>query len=59
MVHRLWMTKDNTAQVEQFSETAEKGVYVFFDPTGWERVRVCGQLILTGDGDADDKRRRR
>jgi CCR4-NOT transcription complex subunit 2 len=40
MLHRLWMTKDNTAQVEQFSETAEKGVYVFFDPTTWERVRV-------------------
>ncbi|KAF8534311.1 hypothetical protein BDD12DRAFT_428294 [Trichophaea hybrida] len=40
MLHRLWMTKDNTAQVEQFSEIAEKGIYVFFDPTTWERVRV-------------------
>lgn len=40
MVHRLWMTKDPTAHVEQFSETAEKGIYVFFDPHGWERVRV-------------------
>jgi hypothetical protein len=34
------MTKDNSTQVEQFSETAEKGIYIFFDPTSWERVRV-------------------
>ncbi|KAA8893782.1 hypothetical protein FN846DRAFT_913661 [Sphaerosporella brunnea] len=39
MCHRLWMTKDPTAQVEQFSETAERGFYVFFDPTTWERVK--------------------
>ena len=47
MLHRLWMTKDNSGhgQVEQFSETAEKGVYVFFDPTTWDRVRVsCRQM---------------
>jgi hypothetical protein len=43
MLHRLWMTKDSAGHVEQFSETAEKGVYVFFDPTTWDRVRVsCG-----------------
>jgi CCR4-NOT transcription complex subunit 2 len=40
MYHRLWMTKDPTAQVEQFSETAERGIYVFFDPTTWDRVKV-------------------
>jgi hypothetical protein len=34
------MTKDPTAQVEQFSDTAEKGVYVFFDPMTWERMKV-------------------
>lgn len=51
MLHRLWMTKDNTAQVEQFSETAEKGVYVFFDPTTWERVRVGDQIQAGGNLD--------
>jgi len=44
MVHRLWMTKDNSNAVEQFSETAEKGIYIFFDPTSWERVRK--EIIL-------------
>lgn len=34
------MTKEHQGQVEQLSESTEKGVYVFFDPTQWERVRV-------------------
>jgi len=46
MLHRLWMTKDPTAQVEQFSETAEKGVYVFFDPMTWERMKVSSGQSL-------------
>jgi CCR4-NOT transcription complex subunit 2 len=38
------MTKDPTAQVEQFSETAERGIYVFFDPTTWDRVKVGHEI---------------
>lgn len=45
MLHRLWMTKDHTGQVEQLSETAEKGVYIFFDPNTWEKVRVSTKLV--------------
>lgn len=40
MIHRLWMTKDPNGEVMQVSETAEKGMYVFFDPQSWERIRV-------------------
>jgi CCR4-NOT transcription complex subunit 2 len=47
MFHRLWMTKDPTAQVEQFSETAERGVYVFFEPTTWDRVKVSREMSPT------------
>ncbi|KAL7271903.1 nuclear-transcribed mRNA catabolic process, deadenylation-dependent decay [Rhizina undulata] len=36
---KLWLTKDNSSEIRQISENAEKGVYVFFDPTNWERVR--------------------
>lgn len=37
---KLWLTKDTASDIRQISETAEKGVYVFFDPQNWERVRV-------------------
>ncbi|KAI5785983.1 hypothetical protein FPQ18DRAFT_349959 [Pyronema domesticum] len=44
MIHRLWMTKDPNGEVMQVSETAEKGMYVFFDPQSWERIRK--EIIL-------------
>lgn len=36
---KLWLTKDTASDIRQVSETAEKGIYVFFDPNQWERVR--------------------
>jgi CCR4-NOT transcription complex subunit 2 len=36
---KLWLTKDNASDIRQISENAEKGIYVFFDPNAWERVR--------------------
>lgn len=41
MVHKLWVTKDDSVRVEPISDQAERGVYIFFDPTTWERIRVC------------------
>lgn len=53
MLHRLWMTKDHQGQVEQLSDSAEKGIYIFFDPTQWEKVRVSTGLSFFVVPDSD------
>lgn len=35
----LWLTKDPLSEPVQQSNTAEQGVYIFFDPFTWEKVK--------------------
>ncbi|RPA80882.1 hypothetical protein BJ508DRAFT_415140 [Ascobolus immersus RN42] len=36
---RVWLTKDPSSNPTQLTESSEKGVYIFFDPNSWERIR--------------------
>ena len=36
---KLWLTKDKDSEVLQKGSDFERGVYVFFDPSSWTRVK--------------------
>lgn len=36
---RLWLTKESGTAPSQKASTYERGVYTFFDPESWERVK--------------------
>ncbi|KAH3673050.1 hypothetical protein WICPIJ_009936 [Wickerhamomyces pijperi] len=36
---QVWLTKEPTIEPVQVSPTSERGVYVFFDPATWEKVK--------------------
>lgn len=36
---KLWLTKDPLSEPVQQNSQAESGVYVFFDPSSWEKVK--------------------
>lgn len=37
---RMWLTKDPLSEPIQHSAQAEQGVYIFFDPNSWEKIKV-------------------
>lgn len=37
---RLWLTKETGTEATQKTSTYERGSYVFFDPTSWEKIKV-------------------
>lgn len=37
---RLWLTKENGSTPTQLTDTSEKGTYIFWDPSIWDRHRV-------------------
>lgn len=37
---RLWLTKEPGSTPTQLSDTSEKGTYIFWDPSSWDRHRV-------------------
>lgn len=42
---QLWLTKDSSSEpIQDETGTSERGVYIFFDPNSWERVKK--QLLL-------------
>lgn len=36
---QVWLTKDSSAEPIQQSPQSERGLYIFFDPHNWEKVR--------------------
>lgn len=36
---QVWLTKEPTVEPVQISPSSERGVYVFFDPATWEKVK--------------------
>jgi CCR4-NOT transcription complex subunit 2 len=36
---RLWLTKESGTAPSQKASTYERGIYTFFDPENWERVK--------------------
>lgn len=44
---KLWLTKDPTSEPVQQSNQAERGVYIFFDPVNWEKVKKQYYLIYS------------
>ncbi len=36
---RLWLTKEPGSELLMRTEHYERGVYIFFDPANWERVK--------------------
>ena len=36
---RMWLTKDPMSEPIQQSGQAERGIYIFFDPHSWEKVK--------------------
>ncbi|KAF8441883.1 hypothetical protein BGX38DRAFT_1096504 [Terfezia claveryi] len=36
---RLWLTKENGSTPTQLTDTSEKGTYIFWDPSIWDRHR--------------------
>ena len=37
---KMWLTKDPMSEPIQRSGQAEQGIYIFFDPQSWEKVKV-------------------
>lgn len=35
----LWLTKDPLSEPVQQNNTSEQGVYIFFDPVSWEKLK--------------------
>lgn len=42
---RLWLTKEAGTEPTQKTQSFERGSYIFFDPTLWERVRKDFVLV--------------
>ncbi|CUM63355.1 uncharacterized protein PRCAT00000928001 [Priceomyces carsonii] len=36
---QVWLTKDSNVEPVLISQDVEKGVYIFFDPHNWEKIR--------------------
>jgi CCR4-NOT transcription complex subunit 2 len=36
---QVWLTKDSSVEPIQISNNSEKGLYIFFDPHSWEKIR--------------------
>lgn len=36
---QVWLTKDNNVEPVLISPEVEKGVYIFFDPHNWEKIK--------------------
>ncbi|KAG9091539.1 hypothetical protein FRC07_011836, partial [Ceratobasidium sp. 392] len=41
---RVWLTKETGTSPSQKSSTHESGVYTFFDPENWERVKMHARI---------------
>lgn len=37
---KMWLTKDPMSEPIQQSDQAERGIYIFFDPQSWEKIKV-------------------
>ena len=37
---KQWLTKDTNSEPVRISPTEERGYYIFFDPSAWQRQRV-------------------
>ena len=42
---RLWLTKEAGTEPTQKTQSYERGSYIFFDPTLWERVKKDFVLV--------------
>lgn len=42
---QMWLTKDPLSEPVQSAPNAEQGIYVFFDPTIWEKVKKEYELF--------------
>lgn len=36
---QVWLTKDSNVEPILIGQDVEKGVYIFFDPHNWEKIR--------------------
>lgn len=36
---QVWLTKDSSVEPIQISNNSEKGLYIFFDPHSWEKIK--------------------
>ena len=43
---KLWLTKDPLSEPVQQTAQAERGIYIFFDPSTWEKVKVSEKIKL-------------
>lgn len=43
---QLWLTKDPLSEPVQQTAQAESGIYIFFDPTTWMKVKVSFLLFF-------------
>jgi hypothetical protein len=46
---QLWLTKDPLSEPIQQTAQAESGIYIFFDPTTWMKVKVSRALFRQQD----------
>lgn len=46
-VERAWLTRDETypGPVDVERGVSERGVYLWWDPTSWKKVRVCDSIL--------------
>ena len=40
---KMWLTKDPQSEPIQHSSQSEQGIYIFFDPKSWGKIKVSLQ----------------